>query len=1062
MNNYSNTEKSLKRFLKRKSKITLGFVIAFMIMGTGVFAQGEAISQTEGEKTYQDVYITGLGKQPDGNRQNGISLVGETKGTFNGETLIVDIENKDITNSEVAGVVIRNGATGIFNAKNTVIDVSNTGKSGQWGFGLLVNSNNSMGGKAEFNGENVTINNYQKNYTSQTLTAKTNSSIDFNNSGEVNISSKSEYGVTGVDNQGGKITFNNNGNVNIVGEILPGDKTGGTNVIGIQSGEAGSITEITDKVNNFNITLKGAGVDNDGTSYSTGTKAITMEDGAVATIASQTFNIKMDIDSDIQDDSPEGHTADQAYGLHTNNGNINIKENTTTNIDISQGLGSGYAVYSGGKNSKIEMLGNTNINVNGSKGAFGVSAKDSGTVNLTGKNISISTASKFGNAIAVEVNDDDGTGIGGEIVNLGGKSTENIVLKADGKNCATGIEVVNHGKETKETGSKVEVNSKNLIIDVHSKEKEAAGIWVQNSTMTEASDDKIANVTINSENTIINVTSDTKGNAFGLVTMSQGKLDINGNLEVNAGTAILTRGNAVTNINKNNDKTIKLNGDIEFNYDAPSSGTPVDATINLNLSNEESFLKGKIVVTGEDIPENYEKVSEMNLGLSNKAIWENTGDSFVSNLTLDNGIINNNSVENDISVGTLLGNGGTLNMAAAINEKGEAISGKLEIGKVENDSVNFIVNYAGDDNLELNNSAEAEKVFGELAENIKVENGKFNADAKLSEGFVSSEYTSEFTKDENGNIVVKEDSVKMGNLNSMVQGMRDLATINLLTWRQEMNSLNKRMGELRNSTGEHGVWSRVYAGKIENGSQYDNEYQSYQVGYDKKYSVDNGTVFVGALVSYTDGETNYKLGSGENYSVGAGVYATWLNNDGQFADVILKQSRLHNKFDVTSKDGDKSQHGDYNNWGTSLSGQYGKRFDLNEKFFVEPSAELTLGRVDAVDYTTSADVKVHQDSMYSLVGNIGTAVGYKFSDKGNVYARASLVKEFQGDIDTEYRKDGAVEKTNEDLSDTWAEFGIGVNYRFVENFNIYADIQKTGDATVDTEWQGNLGFRYEF
>ena len=31
-------ESSLKRFLKRKVKITLGFVVAFMIMGTGVFA----------------------------------------------------------------------------------------------------------------------------------------------------------------------------------------------------------------------------------------------------------------------------------------------------------------------------------------------------------------------------------------------------------------------------------------------------------------------------------------------------------------------------------------------------------------------------------------------------------------------------------------------------------------------------------------------------------------------------------------------------------------------------------------------------------------------------------------------------------------------------------------------------------------------------------------------------------------------------------------------------------------------------------------------------------------
>ena len=557
------------------------------------------------------------------------------------------------------------------------------------------------------------------------------------------------------------------------------------------------------------------------------------------------------------------------------------------------------------------------------------------------------------------------------------------------------------------------------------------------------------------------------------------KIVINGDIRINGGKidAPVDTGegekvnvdNHTVNINTDTTKNpdVFINGNI---FSVVQNGVGTGNTVNLRLATENSKFTGYAGKWSK------QETANINLELSNGAEWEAEGYKYsetneVTSLKLNGGVITAGKDDSgrkdgngfvNIKVGELSGEGGTLNITASVDEEtGKAQSGIFEIEKITDDNAHFAVNYQGTDNLEVDKD-EAEKVFGELAENIKVENGKFNADAKLSEGFVSSEYTSEFTKDENGNIVVKEDSVKMGNLNSMVEGMRDLATINLLTWRQEMNSLNKRMGELRNSTGEHGVWSRVYAGKIENGSQYDNEYQSYQVGYDKKYSVDNGTVFVGALVSYTDGETNYKLGSGENYSVGAGVYATWLNNDGQFADVILKQSRLHNKFDVTSKDGDKSHHGDYNNWGISLSGQYGKRFDLNEKFFVEPSAELTLGRVDAVDYTTSADVKVHQDSMYSLVGNIGTAVGYKFSDKGNVYARASLVKEFQGDIDTEYRKDGAVEKTNEDLSDTWAEFGIGVNYRFVENFNIYADIQKTGDATVDTEWQGNLGFRYEF
>ena len=70
---------------------------------------------------------------------------------------------------------------------------------------------------------------------------------------------------------------------------------------------------------------------------------------------------------------------------------------------------------------------------------------------------------------------------------------------------------------------------------------------------------------------------------------------------------------------------------------------------------------------------------------------------------------------------------------------------------------------------------------------------------------------------------------------------------------------------------------------------------------------------------------------------------------------------------------------------------------------------MTFGRVSSEEYTTSAGVKVEQDTAYTFVGDMGTAVGYKFSNKGNVYARASLVKEFKGDIDTKYSYNGVKE-----------------------------------------------------
>ena len=674
------------------------------------------------------------------------------------------------------------------------------------------------------------------------------------------------------------------------------------------------------------------------------------------------------------------------------------------------------------------------------------------TIDINSKEMYISTENKFSYGIVAQ---DGGT------INVGTTDKiENIKITTVADSFAIGLYTdctYNSGLG----GGTININTNRLEIDVTGKGKNTFGIYSVTRTENEV-ENKLSKIEINAKDTIINVKGE---GAIGIAAWSQGKVKINeGNVKITAPQLISTRGKAVTEINKNNnpDYIVDLKGDIVFEY-ASNSGTPVDADVTIKLANSQSKFTGRIFsnkVSGTPSEEDL-KYKGMELGLSNGGTWENTGDSFVNTLTLNGGVIDNKSVDSDIKVDKLLGNGGAVNMVAAIDEAtGKATSGALNIDNI-GDKTKLDINYSGTDNLEVNKE-KAEEVFSQLAEKITVENGNLNATAKLEEGFVSSEYVSELVKDEKGNIVVKEDSVKVGNLNSMVEGMRDLATINLLTWRQEINSLNKRMGELRNSIGEHGVWSRVYTGKIENGSKYDNDYQTYQVGYDKKYTVDNGVMFVGGLVSYSDGETDYALGHGENYSVGAGIYATWLNNDGQFADVVLKQSRLHNKFDVRSKDLDKSQSGDYNNWGTSLSGQYGKRFDLNDKFFIEPSVELTLGRVDDTTYTTSAGVDVHQDTMYSLIGNVGTSVGYKFSDKGNVYARAALVKEFQGDIDTEYEKDGALERTSEDLGDTWAEFGVGVNYRFVENMNVYVDVQKTGEATVDNKWQANLGFRYEF
>lgn len=300
----------------------------------------------------------------------GIDLNNGAIGIFTGDELSVDTNtlDTDFVNHAV-GIHVRNGSKAEFNAKNTNINVKNIGSSGKWGFGLLLeNGANS----AVFNGENVNIYTYTDKYTSQTLTAKATSSIDFNNSGDVKITSESPFGVTAVDAQG-IINFNNGGNVDIIGTILPGNKTGQTNVVGIQAGTKGARINVTDNVKDFNIKLSGAGVDNDGTSYSSGTNAIYLWDDIEANINSKTFNIDMQIATDVTDDAPGTHTSEKAYGLNPDGGTINIGENTVTSITINEGLGTAYGVYTN-DGSVVNILGDTTINVTGKDNAYALYA----------------------------------------------------------------------------------------------------------------------------------------------------------------------------------------------------------------------------------------------------------------------------------------------------------------------------------------------------------------------------------------------------------------------------------------------------------------------------------------------------------------------------------------------------------------------------------------------------------------------------------------------------------------------------------------------------------------
>ncbi len=627
-------------------------------------------------------------------------------------------------------------------------------------------------------------------------------------------------------------------------------------------------------------------------------------------------------------------------------------------------------------------------------------------------------------------------------VNLGDSGvTKAINVTVKGAN-PTGLISYDHG------GAKINVAGDNFNVNVHGVDT-AYGIWVQSNIPTPDEKPIPAEVNINAKNTVIDVSTD-KDNvepgeehpAIGIIAYSGSQVNINNNLTVNALTAISTRGKSTININQGGKGTVKMNGDISFNYDEQTSKTTIDSTVNLNLTNEESYLNGNIIKTGNP-PSDKITVQDMNMSLSNGATWTSTANSFVNKLTL--------------------ANGGTVNLA------GDAHKVNVLNKMTSNDGV--VATNSLDSKVEIANNAKKEvkkltvKGTGAMADAIakdpsvakKLANvvtdestGKSAAtNVTTDEGEVAGAYSG--TVDANGNL---SGSLAKNSTNENISG---LGVISLMTWRQENNDLNKRLGELRDSKGQYGLWTRMSRGEAKyNDLGIKNQYNYYQLGYDARISDD---WILGGAVSYTDGESSFRDGDGTNKHTGLAVYGSRLADDGSFIDIIAKYAHMKNEYDTYTYAG--AGDGDYSTNGFAFSAEYGKRFKGQNDFWIEPQAELTYGRVDSANFTTVKGVHVHQDSLDSLVGRLGFALG-KDVKAGHVYVRASYLYDFKGDVNMYMDKDGVSDSYDHDLGGGWWEFGVGTNLNLGHDTHFYFDVERTASGEVSTPWQWNAGIRYSF
>lgn len=641
----------------------------------------------------------------------------------------------------------------------------------------------------------------------------------------------------------------------------------------------------------------------------------------------------------------------------------------------------------------------------------------------------------------------------GGTVNLGDEKTETITVNVTGK----WVDAVMADRVgTSSNGGIINVETENFIVNADSTEigGYCHAIRAMNRTTTSDEED-VSKIIINAANTVVNA-SILEGESNGLTAWSQGQIKINnGNLTVIADNVINTRGESLIEINADNSEkhVIKLNGDIEFKFDGQQSGTTIDSNVILNLNNSQSYFNGNIGTASNvtPIPGDKKDVFGMNLGLGNGGTWNTDATSFVNNLTFDGGVININGGEgHTVMLENITGTGGDINIKTETADGKTFEAGSVDIGKDENSTIEgkIDVNFTG---ITADDVKDGEAALKELAGKIDIKGtqGSGSTSANIAEGLLSGAITGNV-----GNSGI--DNIQQNTSTATMDGMRDIGSIAIAAWRQEDSTLGQRLGELRNSEGDQGIWTRMSRGEFEYDGNFKNQYNFFQIGYDKAY----GDWHYGAAISHNDGKTSYAQGSGENRSTSLSLYGTWLGESGEYADIVLKQGRLSNDFDIYTAAG--HTYGDYDMWGTSLSGEYGKKIDMNDGWYITPQGQLTFMYIGGEDYTTANGISAEQDSMTSLVGRVGFEMGKAVSDKGSVYAMASLLHEFDGEADTHLTLGDKHNRYSRDLGDTWCEAGIGFNYKVSDASYVYADVVKTFGGDLETPWQWNAGMRWTF
>ncbi|MCW2271909.1 autotransporter outer membrane beta-barrel domain-containing protein [Pseudomonas sp. JUb96] len=306
-----------------------------------------------------------------------------------------------------------------------------------------------------------------------------------------------------------------------------------------------------------------------------------------------------------------------------------------------------------------------------------------------------------------------------------------------------------------------------------------------------------------------------------------------------------------------------------------------------------------------------------------------------------------------------------------------------------------------------------------------------------------------------------------------------------------VDTLHERVGEERrlatdplpdeavDTYGPSMGWGRLIYRKGEQdlgeGASADYRIHAFQVGADlyRNDDVDGSTdqaglsLSIGRIAGSVDHNDGVNAGDDLLRAYGVGGYWTHFGPEGWYLDGVLQFNQFDIKTSPNDLDGLKTRARGVT---ASLEAGYPFHAEKDKDLHVEPQAQVIVSKIK-VDDTHDEASDVRFDDVDSLTGRMGVRIDkdwFREDDKGkihrtNAWVRPSVWHEFKGKAKTEFSSADGYIPFGTDMSGTWGELNMGVDYQVNERTTVTGSLGYQKAFGEDSRsYEGMIGIKVKF